>query len=101
MINLTAGCYFRTENKGHCSNTLVMGLHGQILVAVETTRVTSVRSCQRLSLCVAEPRTAICEMELCWPRPSQSDQVVVPHDNIFKKEKKLLCKKNLAQRRGK
>lgn len=34
---------------------IVLGLHGQVWVAVEGTRLTSARSCQRLPQCPSEP----------------------------------------------
>ena len=38
--------------------TIVLGLHGKVLVAGSTTRVASVRRCQKLPPCLIEPMPA-------------------------------------------
>ena len=81
------------------SLVVVLDLRGQVLVAVKVTGVASVRSCQKLLQCLAEPRPARSRTDPLLAKAEPSSDGSNASDNRLK-EKKVLCRSNCSQRRA-
>ena len=79
------------------SLVVVLDLRGQVLVAVKVTGVASVRSCQKLLQCLAEPRPARSRTDPLLAKAEPSSDGSNASDNRLK-EKKVLCSSTVVSR---